>query len=82
MTEVYSKLLDAWKKEVKFNDLQALPEGFYAEMVGYVSQLREQTRMIDKTSLKGRISVKEKDNAEKLLREISNLRLRKIVLAE
>ena len=82
MTEVYSKLLDAWKKEVKFNDLKALPEGFYAEMVGYVSQLREQTRMIDKTSLKGRISVKEKDNAEKLLREISNLRLRKIVLAE
>lgn len=58
MTEIYSKLLDAWKKEVKFNDLQALPEGFYAEMVGYVSQLREQTRMIDKTSLKGRISVK------------------------
>ena len=82
MTELYSKLLDAWKKERQSKELQALPEGFYAEMVEYASQLREQTRMIDKTSLKGRISVKEKDNAEKMLAETSTLRLRKIVLAE
>ena len=52
MTELYSKLLDAWKKERQSEELQALPEGFYAEMVEYASQLREQTRMIDKTSLK------------------------------
>jgi DNA replication factor GINS len=82
MTELYSTLLDAWKKERQSEELQALPEGFYAEMVEYASQLREQTRMIDKTSLKGRISVKEKDNAERMLAEISSLRLRKIVLAE
>ena len=82
MTESYARLLDAWRRERRSDELQALPEGFYAEMVEYSSRLREQTRMIDKTSLKGRISVKEKENAERMLREISDLRVRKIVLAE
>jgi DNA replication initiation complex subunit (GINS family) len=78
----YDRLLEAWRRERHRRDLQPLQEGFYGEMTDYVSQLREQTRMIDKSSIRGRISDKEKDHAERLLRELSQLRLRKIVGAE
>jgi DNA replication factor GINS len=79
MTGKYDTLLDAWRKERHSADLQTLPEGFYDEMTGYVSELREQTRMLDKGSMRGRISEKERENAERMLRELSHLRLRKIV---
>ncbi len=82
MTGRYDTLLDAWRKERHSGDLQPLPEGFYVEMTGYVSELREQTRMLDKGSMRGRISEKERENAERMLRELSHLRLRKIVNIE
>lgn len=78
----YDTLLQAWKKERHSKELQSLPEGFYTEMTGYVSELREQTRMLDRSSMRGRIAEKEKENAERMLRELSDLRLRKIVDTE
>jgi len=82
LTGRYDILLEAWRKERRSADLQPMPEGFYVEMTGYVSELREQTRMQDKTSVKGKISEKERENAERMLRELSQLRLRKIVNTE
>jgi len=82
MTERYLRLLEAWRKENKGGDLQALPDNFFGEMTEYLAEVREENRMIDKTSLKGRISEKEQVNAERLLQEISSARLRKIVEAE
>ncbi len=82
MTGIYEQLLDAWRKERHDADIQPLPEGFFAEMTSYVSKLREQTRMHEKGSLRGRIARQERENAERMLRELSSLRLRKIVVAE
>ena len=78
----YDALLEAWRRERHAPGLQPLPEGFYAEMTGYVSELREQTRMLEKGSMRGRIAEKERENAERMLRELSDLRLRKIVDSE
>ncbi len=75
----YDALFEAWMKERHSPELQPIPEGFYAEMTGYVSELREQTRMLDRSSMRGRIAEKERENAERMLRELSDLRLRKIV---
>ena len=44
--------------------------------------MREQTRMLDKSSIKGRIAEKEKEYVEKMFKELAYLRLRKIVEAE
>jgi hypothetical protein len=77
MSGRYDRLLEAWMKERHGAGLQPLPEGFYAEMTGYVSELREQTRMLDRGSMRGRIAEKERENAERMLRELSGLRLRK-----
>ena len=38
--------------------------------------------MVDKASLKGRITLKESDSAERMLEELSQLRLRKVVNSE
>jgi DNA replication factor GINS len=82
MTDRYSRLLDAWRKENKLGELQVLPDNFFGEMTEYLSEIRGETRMLDKTSLKGRIAEKEQVNAERLLKELSSTRLRKIVEAE
>lgn len=82
MTERYSKLLEAWRKERRFTDLQMLPETFYVEMSSYLSELKEQNLLMDKNSLRGRIMDKEIVNAERMLKEVSELRLRKIVSIE
>ena len=82
MTDRYSRLLIAWQKEKKSGDLQSLPDNFFGEMTEYLAEVREENRMIDKTSLKGRIVEKEHVNAERLLKELSSARLRKIVEAE
>jgi DNA replication factor GINS len=82
MTDRYSRLLDAWRSERHESGLQPLPEGFFADMSDYTSRLREQTRMLDRGSMRGRIALKERDNAERMLRELFQLRLRKIVVSE
>ncbi|MGD2142593.1 MAG: hypothetical protein PVH79_03830 [Candidatus Bathyarchaeota archaeon] len=78
----YDRLLEAWRKEMHSEDLQPLPDDFFPEMTDYVSRMRVEARMIDKSSLKGRITVKEKENAERMLGELSGMRLKKIVEAE
>ena len=82
MTEKYSRLLEAWRKERRFTDLQMLPATFYVEMSSYLSELKEQNLLMDKNSLRGRIMDKEIVNAERMLKEVSELRLRKIVSIE
>ncbi|MDP6457728.1 MAG: hypothetical protein QGF78_00115 [Candidatus Bathyarchaeota archaeon] len=78
----YSRLLDVCKREKRSGELQALPDNFFGKVTEYLAELRRENRMLDKTSLKGRISEKEQVNVERLLKEISSRRLRKIVEAE
>ena len=82
MTDRYSRLLEAWRSERRESGLQPLPEGFFADMSDYTSRLREQTRMLDRGSMRGRIALRERDNAERMLQELFQLRLRKIVVSE
>lgn len=82
MTGHYGMLLEAWMRELETLELQRLPEGFYREMSEYVSRLREQTRMLEQGTMRSRIALKEKEYAERMLRELFNARLRKMVSME
>jgi len=82
MTERYSRLIDAWRKERHSREIQHLPESFAAEMSEYASRLREQTRMVDRGSMRGRIAVQERENAERMLQELFQIRRRKIFASE
>ena len=82
MTDEYRILYDAWKREKQRPDIQPLPEGFYTAMTAYATQLREQSRTQDKTTVKGKLVEKERDHAEKMLQDLNRLRLSKLVHAE
>jgi len=82
MTERYSRLLEAWKRERHSTTVQPLTDSFYSEMSEYASRLREQTRMLEKGSMRARMAEKEKENAERMIRDLFQTRARKIAAAE
>jgi DNA replication factor GINS len=82
LKERYNRLLEAWRRERHNSELQPLPDGFFAEMSSYASMLREQTRMQERGSMRSRIAGREREKAETMLRELVQLRLKKIVISE
>ncbi|MCX6648687.1 MAG: hypothetical protein NTV61_04780 [Candidatus Bathyarchaeota archaeon] len=82
MTDEYRTLYDSWRREKQRPDIQPLPEGFYGAMAGYATQLREQSRTVDKTTIKGKLIEKEHDHVDKMLEDLNRLRLSKLVTAE
>ena len=74
---MYNKLYEAWKREKESAELQGLPKDFYSKLTDYVKSLREEGRMLDRKSLKGRLMFREFGNVKKLVRELVQLRYRK-----
>jgi DNA replication factor GINS len=82
MTENYRILYDSWRRERQRQEIQPLPEGFYSMMASYLIQLREQGRTADKSSIRGKLIEKEQEHSEKMLNDINQIRLAKLVTAE
>jgi DNA replication factor GINS len=82
MIEKFALLLEAWRRERYKPELQHLPRDFFSEMSEFASLLREQTRMLDRGTMRSRIALKERENAERMLGELSQLRIKKIILSE
>lgn len=78
----YMVLLNAWLKERREEDLQALPPSLYQELGAYIMRLREETRMMERGTTRSRISERERENVEKMVEDLFRLRLRKIILTE
>jgi DNA replication factor GINS len=78
----YQILLDTWKAEIKESGIQNLSDDFFVEITEYSSLLRESMRNMDKTSMKGKIMVKEQEYVEKLLNNLIETRIEKIIKAE
>ncbi len=82
MTDNYTRLYEAWRKEKQRIDIQPLQENFHASIAEYVTQLREQTKTVDKSTLAGKIVDKEKEHVERMISELNQLRMHKIVILE
>jgi len=82
MTELHRTLFDSWRRERQRQDIQPLPEGFHPAMASYIIQLREQSHAAEKTSVRGRLIEKEREQAERMLQDINQLRLTKLVTSE
>jgi len=78
---VYSDLYKAWKSE-KSNSLpQPLPEELYHRTIMYLRGLDEELATTDRHTIQGRLLVKEKEVTDRLLHELMQARLQKIVSA-
>lgn len=82
MIDNYSRLYEAWRRERQRIDIQPLQENFHVAIVEYVTQLREQTKSADKATLAGKIVEKEKEHVERMIGELNQMRMRKIVILE
>jgi len=75
----YAELLKAWLRERREEELQALPPSFYQEAGDYIRRLREELRMLERGTMRTRITERERENAERMIEGLFRLRLRKII---
>jgi DNA replication factor GINS len=76
---MYSQLYEIWKQELEDPELVKLPQDFYTGIVEYVKKLKEESRMLDKRTVKANILRKEMQNMKRMVRELLWVRYRKIV---
>ncbi len=76
----YSTLQKAWNKERKETELQNIPDTLLHEMKDYITTLNRTPT--DEDTLSGQLTRKEKEYANRMLRELTENRLRKIVTRE
>jgi DNA replication factor GINS len=79
LVRLYSELYEVWKKELQNAELQKLPEGFYAKIAEYSRKLREESRMLDKRTVKARLLKNEAENVKRMLRELMSARYKKLL---
>jgi len=76
---MYTELREAWKLELENADLEKLPKDFYSRIAEYVKKLKEESRMLDKRTVKANLLKKEMQNVKRMTRELIQIRYRKIV---
>jgi len=76
---LYDKLFDAWRKEKENMEIQPLPRDFYANLAEYIMKLREESRMLDEKTLRGRLLQNERENVRRLTEELIRTRYDKIL---
>jgi DNA replication factor GINS len=78
---VYNDLYKAWKAEKTSDKPQPLPSDFYQRAAGYLRGLQEDSAASDTRSIQGRLLAGESQKAQRLLDELKQTRLDKIVNA-
>lgn len=76
---MYNDLCKAWKAEKTSNKPQSLPSDFYQKASGYLRGLEDDSSAADTRTIQGRLLIDEKEIARRLLEEIRQARLHKIV---
>ncbi|MEM3019495.1 MAG: hypothetical protein QXO92_04520 [Candidatus Bathyarchaeia archaeon] len=76
---LYDVLLEALKKENESMELQPLPKSFYLDLSEFIGRLLEERRIVEESSLRGRLLALELSQLRRLLRELVEIRLRKIM---
>jgi len=76
---LYSQLYEVWKQELEDPELVKLPPDFYAQIVEYVKKLKEESRMLDKRTVKANLLRKEMQNTKRMVKELVRARYRKVM---
>jgi DNA replication factor GINS len=75
---MYDELFEAWRREVENPDLQSLPKDFYTRLADYMRRIREERRMMDEESVRGKLLQKEEENVRKMISDLARIRYGKI----
>jgi len=75
---LYNELYKAWKSEKTSASLVTLPPDFYQRVESYLDILKNDSTSSDTHTIQGRLIIREKEVASRLLAELRETRLRKI----
>lgn len=76
---VYDELYEAWRREKENAEVQPLPKDFFVRLAQYVKRLREEGRMLDEKTTRGKLLLRESKNVKKLCEELILLRYEKVL---
>jgi DNA replication factor GINS len=76
---LYNELYDAWRREKDNAELQSLSKDFYVKLAEYVKRIREESRMLDEKTTRGRLLLHEAENVRRMVGELVSLRHDKAV---
>ncbi len=76
---MYNELYAAWQREIDDPTLGALQPDFYRKIGEYLRRIKEEDKVIDKKSVKMNLLTHEAQNVERMLKELLEVRYRKII---
>jgi DNA replication initiation complex subunit (GINS family) len=76
---MYNELLAAWRREIDDPTLGGLPPDFYAKIAEYLGHMKEENNSIEKKSVKVNLLEHEAHNVERMLKELLDMRYKKIL---
>ena len=76
---MYGELYAAWQREIENPALQPLPADFYARVSDYLKRIKEETRMLDKKTLKATLLEREMQNVDRIVKDLLKARYKKLV---
>lgn len=77
--KMYDELFNSWKKEMENPELQPLPKDFYARLADYMRRIREERRLLDEESLRGKLIQVEEENVKRMISDLVRARYMKIL---
>ena len=76
---MYNELYMAWRRESGEASLAGLPRDFYAKIADYLKRISEESRLLDKKSVKVSLLDHEAKNVQLMLEQLLKARYRKLL---
>jgi DNA replication factor GINS len=76
---MYNELYEIWRRELENDEIVKLPDDFYLKVAEYLKRVKEESRMIDKRTVKANLLKKEWHNIKHMLHELTRVRYKKLV---
>jgi DNA replication factor GINS len=76
---LYDELYSAWQFELENPELSVLPPNFYARAADYLRRIKEETRMLDKKTLKANLLGQELKRVKCMLQDLIWTRHKKLI---
>lgn len=76
---MYNELYEIWRHELESVELEKLPSDFYFGAAEYLRKIKEESRMLDKRTVKARLLKKEMQNVKRMVRELIQTRYKKLI---
>jgi DNA replication factor GINS len=76
---MYNELNEVWKRELENDELERLSLDFYSQIADYLRRLKEESRMLDKRTVKASLLKKEMQNVKRMVHDLIRTRYKKLI---